>query len=384
MFNSITIRFDNNTHTLGNIIECLLFYDEVNLIIGMNGLPVLWRAIGVDGLERLRDYGLHICAAVNTISCGEIPNLGEDIRTFILQGTDLRQRMCDNALLEFFETKHLDASQQAISNHYADMAEEFKFTQSTIDAVHEDIYNNFVHKKIIQAQLEEIGSPISMFDPANKYEFRKVSKGFVFHTNLLCGELDEQARKAGLKDICFRHNAFLMEMTEAYAAMDFAAHKNSTLCVSPAHSLILSCKQQDLIERCYNETRTMRDFERLETNTFNDLVSAVDSGERTKNEIFELLDAAQEFKQWKRDLPETADFLLEYQKAMLAQLPWVQRTSGKILRFITTSLTGLIPVAGIAVSALDAFVVEKWNAGGWKPAQFVTGNLKKFMDITEN
>ena len=80
-------------------------------------------------------------------------------------------------------------------------------------------------------------------------------------------------------------------------------------------------------------------------------------------------------------MPDTADFILEYQKAMSAQLPWVQRTPIKVLRFLITNVAGFIPVVGNVVSAFDTFVVDKWKAGGWKPAQFVTGNLKKFMDI---
>ena len=381
MFHSITINLDHTNHTFGNIVECLLFYDEVNLIVGIDGMAKLWRAIGPNDLQRLCDYGLHIYVLIDPITCAAIPGQGEDIWTFFLQNEDMRQRVFEKALKELYGTEQLGAEQKNIASRYRELSNEYRHSNKALAEVHEDIYKHFVHKKILQAQLEEIGSSMSMFDPANKYEFRPAKKGFVYRTNLLCGELEEQAKRAGYDDMYFRHQRFLMEMGEVYSLMYFAAEKESTLCTSSSQSLIMSCKQKDMLERRLGEQITITNFEKIETNSFNDLVGAVDSREKTIGEIVELLDVAQEFKQWKRDLPDTADFILEYQKAMSAQLPWVQRTPIKVLRFLITNVAGFIPVVGNVVSAFDTFVVDKWKAGGWKPAQFVTGNLKKFMDI---
>ena len=381
MFHSITINFDYTNHTFGNIVECLLFYDEVNLIVGIDGMAKLWRAIEPNDFLKLRAYGLNIYVLIDPITCAVLPGQGEDIWTFFLQSEDMRQRVFEKALKELYGIEPLNAEQKSTASRYREISNEYRHSDKALAEVHEDIYKHFVHKKILQAQLEEIGSSVSMFDPTNKYEFRQAKKGFVYKTNILCGELEEQAKRAGFADMYFRHQRFLMEMGEVYSLMYFAAEKESTLCTSSSQSLIMSCKQKDMLERRMGEQSTITNFEKIETNSFNDLVGAVDSGEKTIGEILELLDAAQEFKQWKRDLPETADFLLEYQKAMLAQLPWVQRTPIKVLRFLITNAAGFIPVVGTAVSAFDTFVVDKWNAGGWKPAQFVTGNLKKFMEI---
>lgn len=384
MFNTITINFDDKTHTLGNVVECLLFYDEVNLIVGIEGLAKLWRVIGVEDFDKLCNYGLRIFILIDPVTCADIPGHGEDIWTFFLDKKDMRQRVCEKALGVLHETEHLDTAQMRVATHYQELSEEYRHSPEAIKAVHDDIYYHFVHKKILQAQLEEIGSSVSMFDAANQYEFRPVSKGFAFKTNMLCGELEEQAKQAGYEGMFFKHQRFLMEMTEVYSLIYFAAEKDSSILTTPSQSLMASCKQKDLLEKSCTELRVIQEFERLETNTFINLVSAVDSGEKSSAEIFELLDAAQEFKQWKRDLPDAADFLHEYQNAMLSKLPWVQRTSGKVLRFIINIAAGLAhPAVGVASSAFDAFVLDKWKAGGWKPAQFVTGNLKKFLAVNQ-
>lgn len=247
MFNAVTINFDRSTHTLGNLIECLLFYDEVFLIVGMDELPILWSKFGINELEKLKDYGLSIFIAVNPVSCGNIPGFGEDIRTFTLVDYDMRQRVCDKAVGYFFGVEKLDAKQQQIANHYFDLSNSFRYSQNALNAVHEDIYSNFVHKKILQAQLEEIQYPLSMYDTKNKYEFRKVEKGFVFKTNILTGEIEERAKHLGYTDMYFRHQRLLMQMAMTYGIIEFAAEKSSTLCTSRSQSLIVSCKQESLL-----------------------------------------------------------------------------------------------------------------------------------------
>lgn len=388
MFNSITIKYDKQTHTLGNIVECLLFYDSVCLIIdNRTDLPTLWSKIGIEGLERLRDYGLHLFVATNMPGCGGLNGKSEDVYLMSAFSYSMRQRVCDVAVKEFYGVETLDAGQQKIANHYFDIFEEFTIPERVRDAVHDDIYTYYVHKEILQSQLREINSSISMFDPRNKYEFKRLDQGFVFDTNIRTGELEEQAHALGYHDMCFRHASLLNKMTSLYGVMELAAQKDSSLSVTPAESLIISCKQKSIISRYSQETQQIADFEKYEVSEFADIAKVIDDGGKTIDEILELLDSAQEFKKWKSSLPNESDFLLEYRKALQANLPWVQRLSGKIVRFIISSGIGAIPfvgaIAGPIVGGFDAFVVDKWQHGMWKPAQFVNGSLKIFTELKE-
>lgn len=384
MFESIVIKYNKHYHTLGNIIECLLFYDNVNLIVDkIEDLPSLWTRIGIDGLIRLKNYGLYLYMSTSTIGCGGITGKGEDVYYLQLSGESMRHRICEKAVKEFYETETLDSEKQKIVQLYHDASEDFSYSERARQAMHDDIYQHFVHKDILQAQLKEIGSPLSMFDPHNKYEFRKVSNGFVFNTTLLTGELEEQARRKGYVDMRFKHATFLIKLTELYGVMDLAADKNSALCVTPAESIIVSCKQKDILQRYSEEHTQIENFEKLEVSSFASIAEVVDSGEKSIDDICELLDCAQEFKDWKRSLSNESDFLVEYQKALQSNLPWVQRLPIKWTRLILTSGIGLIPLVGSVLgpvaSGLDTFLIDKWQAGGWKPAQFVNGELKRFV-----
>lgn len=380
MFHSITINYDRNTHTLGQIVECLLFYDEVNLIIKQGCLPDLWQCVGVDGLDRLREYGLVLYVATNAIGCSNIPGCGEDVYYTHLRNADMHYRVCEKSLKTFLATDKLDRGQTKKVEHYVEITQEFEFPDNALTAVREDIYEHSIHKEILQEQLREIDSPLSMFDRVNKYEFRKVERGFVFDTNMTTGELELNASRCGQSGFSFRHNKLLLSMVEVYGLMDFSLQRDSVLYTSPAQSLIVSCKQRNVLERYNKDKRAIDDFERVEVHPFTSIAEAIDSGAKSFEDMVGLLDAAREFKVWKSQLSDTKMFVAEFDRAMKAQFPWTQCVTGKVLRFLFTSAVGILNTPmGILANGLDSLIVDKLSYGGWKPAQFVNGKLKRFM-----
>ena len=389
MFNAITLNFDKNTHSFGNIVESLLFYDKVYLIISeRTDLPLLWSKIGVDGLDRLKAYGLQIIMSSNIFAYGKLPvDGGEGLHRISLNGESLRHRILVKAALDFYNVQILNKEQEMLVQHYMDISAEYTYTKRIEDAVRDDIYQHFVHKEILQAQLKEINSPLSMYDPKNKYEFTHTINGCEHDINLATNELEEQAYQAGFPDMRFRLETFLIKIAEMYGVMEFAANNESSLSVSPAESLIVSCKQQDIFKRYSQDSTQIANFERLEVSQFSNIAEVVESGEKSFTEILNLLDKAQEFKKWKSCLPNESDFLVEYQNALKSNLPLVQRLPVKWLRYLITTGLGMIPVAGLiagpAATGLDTFLLDKWTIGGWKPAQFVNGELKKFVEMQQ-
>lgn len=370
-------------------MESLLFYDKVYLIISeRTDLPLLWSKIGVDGLDRLKAYGLQIIMSSNIFAYGKLPvDGGEGLHRISLNGESLRHRILVKAALDFYNVQILNKEQEMLVQHYMDISAEYTYTKRIEDAVRDDIYQHFVHKEILQAQLKEINSPLSMYDPKNKYEFTHTINGCEHDINLATNELEEQAYQAGFPDMRFRLETFLIKIAEMYGVMEFAANNESSLSVSPAESLIVSCKQQDIFKRYSQDSTQIANFERLEVSQFSNIAEVVDSGEKSFTEILNLLDKAQEFKKWKSCLPNESDFLVEYQNALKSNLPLVQRLPVKWLRYLITTGLGMIPVAGLiagpAATGLDTFLLDKWTIGGWKPAQFVNGELKKFVEMQQ-
>ena len=384
MFNSITINYNDKTHTLGNLVECLLYYNDVYLIISkVEDLPSLWSKIGVDGLIRLREYGLHLFMSTNVAAYGSFFKNAEDIQFVSLANEDMLHRVCEKAVKQYYDNDLLNNEQRLIVEQYYKVSESFSYSSDTRSAVLNDVCNHYLHKEILQCQLKEIDSCISMFNPRIRYEFRPVANGFVFDTNMSIGILEEQTKRAGYIDMSFKHASLLLKMTEVYGIMEFAAKMNSSLSVSPTESIIVSCKQKDILTKYRVEEEQIKNFERVMVSSYSNVANVIDMGNKSIDDICTLLDCAQDFKKWKKSLPDENDFILEYQKALNDNIPWLQRQSGKVTRFFVTSAIGLIPgvgnIAGPLVGALDNFLLDKWISGAWKPSQFVNGELKKFV-----
>ena len=131
MFESIVVKYHKQYHSFGNIVECLLFYDEVNLIIDkIEDLPSLWSKIGIDGLIRLKNYGLHLFMSTSTIGCGDITGKGEDVYYFHLSEESMRHRICEKAVKDFYGTETLGPNKQKIVQLYHDASEDFSYSAS--------------------------------------------------------------------------------------------------------------------------------------------------------------------------------------------------------------------------------------------------------------
>jgi len=69
---------------------------------------------------------------------------------------------------------------------------------------------------------------------------------------------------------------------------------------------------------------------------------------------------AKNFRDWFHKNQELSEkeILREY-LGVLQQVPWIQRLPSKALRFVVTSVFGLIPVLGQAISFFDSFIIDK-------------------------
>lgn len=382
MLQSLIIDFEPQCHTEGDLIESLLYYDEVHLIASMEGLEYLWRVIGVDMLEHLKEYGLKLHIATNQIGFADFPNWGEDVQFFHLQ--NIQERIIEKSICNFYKERNSQKTNcDYWKNYYIDNSEVFEYSDIALSGLHDDIYQNDIHKKILQAQCEELGIQISIFK--NKYEFHHIkNKGFVFKTNLQTGELELMAKEKHT-DFVFKHSNLLLKMAKIYGLMHFAAELNSSIYTTPCQSLMISCKQRDIIERYKNEQLSFRNFELINSIESRGIATAINSGERSWKEIYSLLEQAQVFKQWKKELPSDIDFVREFQKEIDKNVPWVQRTPLKVIRLLSAVLLGSFLGNGIAGSLLastfDSFIIDKWKIGQWKPGQFVAGSLKKFTNV---
>ncbi len=73
---------------------------------------------------------------------------------------------------------------------------------------------------------------------------------------------------------------------------------------------------------------------------------------------------AKDFRDWFHKNQELSEkeILHEY-LGVIQQVPWIQRLPSKALRFAVISVSGLVPILGLAISFFDSFIVDKLFRG---------------------
>ncbi|WP_201792368.1 hypothetical protein, partial [Escherichia coli] len=88
------------------------------------------------------------------------------------------------------------------------------------------------------------------------------------------------------------------------------------------------------------------------------------------------------FKNWLKNKSPDKNLLSNYVDD-ISKTGWMGSSYGKALRYIVSTGAGIIsPASGLAISALDTFLLDRLSAG-WKPNQFVTSKLKPFVDVND-
>ena len=114
---------------------------------------------------------------------------------------------------------------------------------------------------------------------------------------------------------------------------------------------------------------------------------AVNSGAVSFAAVLKLLDSADKFRNWLHQQPPDANLVRAYYQETIKD-SWAEKLPAKSTRWsIFTGIGlgidalgagGLGTAAAVAVSAVDAFLVEKLTKG-WKPHQFVERDLKSLI-----
>lgn len=129
------------------------------------------------------------------------------------------------------------------------------------------------------------------------------------------------------------------------------------------------------IERARRNSNQISAFEEMvfeETHSFS---KAFNDGVITLKESLNLIDQSRRFRTWTRSLPPDANIIAEYNRAITRETV-LKHFPLNVLRFVLFNSAGkladlgIMPGAGLGLSAFDTFVLDRLIAG-WRPNVFV-------------
>jgi hypothetical protein len=163
----------------------------------------------------------------------------------------------------------------------------------------------------------------------------------------------------------------------------------SEFAMAPARALVASCKLAEIISAASKGAAVIDAFQETVVDNVPSIREVVNSDQRTFRDVVQLVQRAEQFKDWLTKQGGTEDLRKSYCQD-IAHLDWADKLPPKSLRWLLVTAAGITlgatasPVAGAiaaaALSAGDAFLLDK-ILKGWKPNQFIEGPLKQFLSI---
>lgn len=218
------------------------------------------------------------------------------------------------------------------------------------------------------------GHPDLRFRPARHEDGR-----YTLDTNI---RFDSLGRIAGTPVDAALLIAFL---ANSRSKLRLAGEYRADIDTNDVDGALLAAHVEGLLQRQARaeSTETLLQFQEAALGTGNTVAEAIRSGERSFDDLLRVLDTAERFRDWFRDQEPGADLIHEYwHKA--TENSWITKLPAKTFRWmLAVAVSMAVPgtaglVAGGALGLLDMFVIEKVLAG-WKPNQFVNGELRNFV-----
>jgi hypothetical protein len=194
------------------------------------------------------------------------------------------------------------------------------------------------------------------------------------------------------KHISSRHSTLtpaylLSHFITARKILEDGANAEAEIAVAPVYKELISAKFKAAFQRRDASAEQMATFQRFVFDDGKEFSGALASGERSFHDLLAVLDKAAKFRHWLKGQSPDSELVKNYFRAATEQT-WVEKLPTKAARWSIFTGAGVIldalgagglgTLGGVALSAADAFVVDKL-VKGWKPNQFVEKTLRDFV-----
>ena len=229
------------------------------------------------------------------------------------------------------------------------------------------------------------------YQQARDLRFRVVRQrgGFNVDTNIDFRSLNEQYHRTIPQSHSSLSEAYLLALIQgAYEASYFAGALNSEIAVHAVERVVQANVIEGVVQRHLQSETELHKFVDLTLADGRAIREAVNSGVVSFVAVVRMLDTADKFRHWLREQPVDSGLVQAYYREAI-QNSWAEKLPAKSLRWgvftglgVTVDIMGgggLGTAAGVALSAVDSFLVDKL-AKGWKPHHFVEGSLRPLIE----
>lgn len=221
-----------------------------------------------------------------------------------------------------------------------------------------------------------------------RFEIERQKEGIYVDTNIDFAELNRIYHQVVPASQSTLNEAYILTLLQgAYEAIYFAALLDAEVAVHPIERAVQARAVDAVMSRHVHSQSQIESFAELTLADSHAIREAVNSGAVPFAAVLKLLDSADKFRHWLHQQPPDTNLVRAYYQETIKDT-WAEKLPAKSTRWsIFTGIGlgldalgagGFGTAASVAVSAVDAFLVDKL-AKGWKPHQFVEKDLKSLF-----
>jgi len=390
MFNRICVppkEPERSQFDLGLLAEALIFYREVHLILGASSFQGLLMQLGPDlFLELITDDHLHIhyidqmLGAITTGRGGPSPFYDVGIITAKVHDIE------SVAQKAFISATGKSGRGRRLANRFCRKVEKISYPIEITKDITADMQDGkhleeFIRRRIVGRQEnKDVGNLNEI-----RYRFSLVpSHGFQLHSNF------------NLADVC-TNGANLPELLDpatvlsyygtTVADMSLWAQLQTEAALTPIQADVLTARIDNLLTDWAVAADKISAFQDFVFDNARAIRETINSGSRNFHDLLPVLVKARRFSEWISNQDADVNLLKAYHKEVTTDT-WIDKLPAKSVRWSLFTGAGIGldafgaggvgTAAGVALSALDSFVMDK-ILKDWKPHHFVEGDLKGFI-----
>lgn len=372
---------------IGLIAENLLYYQNVNIVSVPDTIPILINNCGVDNLiELLTNRNLRILFKQNILAVSSRQDvMGQTI-------TDVTLVSSPNLTTEemIFRGVYTATSRRGYSKRVANKllphVDAISYQDNICDLVRDDLNNKEYFRQAIIDIIKFYQPSLTLRPEEIDYEFIKKEDGFIFVSNLDYEEIN-RAIPNNPKGNIINPTSLILNMLEIRGNINIASDLGAEIVSSDLNTRLLRVKFHDIYNKTKRSAEDLFQFNEFLLNNGHSIRDVINNGDKNFEDFFQILDKADKFRGWLKNIDEDKSIIQEYHNAIAAET-WIDKLPPKILRWsfftgaglaLDVILTGGIGTAiGLGLSIGDALLLDK-VLKGWRPNIFVENELKPFI-----
>jgi hypothetical protein len=378
---------------LGALVEGALFYGRTELVLSPSTVRQLTKTWGTDGILEFLDsgaidvrYQLNF-SAIHTTNAGSGRERHSPV-VFDVSATEggevspellIRRVLTDLLQREGKARRLTSAICKRLKVERLDNRISKQVTQDLLD-------KPFVQRaalRVIQMRAPELRLP-----PGSVFEVDQVEDGLRVLTNIDFNAVNAVFALHTPPSQATLSPAFILShVLAARELLEDAARSGADMVAEGYVSRIAEARVETSLSQYDRNAEQIGRFQEFALSDARAIREAVNDGRVTLKEILRLLSSASRFRHFLTERAPDSELVREYFREVTKE-SWVDRLPSKTLRWLLFSGAGLVldasgagglgTLGGLALGGVDSLLLDS-ILKGWKPNQFVEGQLKPFV-----